>query len=293
MAKRISLLLISFFSLLSPLCAAASSLLIFAGAASKPPAEEIIKIFAQQKRVKVDITFGGSGFVLAQMKIAQKGDLYFPGSSDFMEKAKREKLIYAESEKIIAYLLPAINVPRGNPKQIKALRDLAKPRLRIGIADPETVCVGTYAVEVIERNLPAEEKERVRKNIVAMVESCEKTANIVALKSVDAVIGWDVFAKWDPQRIETVFLPPEEIPRLGYLPIAVSSFTKNRRLAEELLIFFASPIAQNIFRKHGYLTTIEEAQKFTKADVPVGGEYILPESWQRKGITRINLQGKK
>lgn len=294
MTKKISWLLIIWSLFLSShLYAAESSLLVFAGAASKPAAEEIIKIFSQEKRVKVDITFGGSGFVLAQMKIAQKGDLYFPGSSDFMEKAKREKLVYPESERIIAYLLPALNVPRGNPKQIKSLRDLAKPGLRIGIADPETVCVGTYAVEVIERNLAGEEKERVRKNIVAMVESCEKTANIVALKSVDVVIGWEVFGKWDPQRIETVLLRPEEIPRLGYLPVGISSFTKNRRLAEELLIFFTSPIAQNIFRKHGYLTTVEEAKKFAIPHVPVGGEYALPKYWLRKGIFRIHSKGEK
>lgn len=259
------------------------NLLIFAGAASKPPAEEIIKIFSQEKKVKVDITFGGSGFVLAQMKIAQRGDLYFPGSSDFMEKAKRENLVYGPTEKIIAYLLPAINVPRGNPKQIKRLRDLAKPGRRIGIADPETVCVGTNAVEVIEKNLAGEEKERFRQNIVAMVESCEKTANIVALRSVDAVLGWEVFAKWDPQRIETVLLRPEEIPRLGYLSIAVSTFTKNRKLAEDLLAFITSPIAQKIFQKHGYLTTVEETKKFTLAHVPIGGEYIIPAGWKRRG----------
>ena len=233
--------------------------------------------------MKVDITFGGSKFVLAQMKIARRGDLYFPGSSDFMEKAKRENLVYGPTEKIIAYLLPAINVPRGSPKQIKNLRDLTKPGLRVGMADPETVCVGTYAVEVIEKNLGGDEKERLRRNIVAMVESCEKTANSVALRSVDAVLGWEVFTKWDPPRIETVLLRPEEIPRLGYLPIAVSTFTQNRKLAEDLLAFFTSPIAQKIFQRYGYLTTAEETKKSTLAHVPIGGEYIIPAGWKRRG----------
>ena len=100
------------FSLLPPSLLHASSvpLLVFAGAASKPPAEEAARIFTQKEGIEVNITFGGSGFVLSQMKLARKGDVYFPGSSDFMEKAKKEKLVFPGTERIVAYLIPAINV---------------------------------------------------------------------------------------------------------------------------------------------------------------------------------------
>ncbi len=57
-------------------------ILIFAGAASKPATEEVIKIFNDKFGIPVDVSFGGSGFVLSQMKLTKKGDLYFPGSSD-------------------------------------------------------------------------------------------------------------------------------------------------------------------------------------------------------------------
>ena len=43
-------------------------LLIFAGAASKPAAEEVAKVFQNKTGILVDIIFGGSGFVLSQMK---------------------------------------------------------------------------------------------------------------------------------------------------------------------------------------------------------------------------------
>lgn len=130
-----------------PLLASSDSLMIFAGAASKPPTEEVARIYKQKKGVGVQVTFGGSGFVLSQMNLARRGDVYFPGSSDFMEKAKREGLVFPETERIIAYLIPAINVQKSNPKKIESLKDLLKPGLRLAIADPESVCVGTYAVE--------------------------------------------------------------------------------------------------------------------------------------------------
>src|SRR4030042_1941640 len=93
-------------------------ILIFAGAASKPATEEAVRLFHEKSGITVDVIFGGSGFVLSQMKLSKKGDIYFPGSSDFMEMAKKEGLVFPESEKIIVYLIPAINVQRGNPKEI-------------------------------------------------------------------------------------------------------------------------------------------------------------------------------
>ncbi len=265
----------------SPLLASSGSLMIFAGAASKPPTEEVAKIYKQKRGGEVQVTFGGSGFVLSQMKLARKGDVYFPGSSDFMEKAKREGLVFPDTERIVAYLIPAINVQKGNPHSIHSLKDLLKPGIRLAIADPDRVCVGTYAVEVIEKNLNSEERALFRKNLVTTVESCEKTANIISLKGVDAVIGWEVFRHWDSERIETVFLKPEEVPRIGYIPAAVSRFTRNRSQAEQFVSFLISSEAKGIFKRHGYLMTIEEAKKYALPSTPVGGEYLLPMGWRR------------
>jgi molybdate transport system substrate-binding protein len=255
-------------------------LLIFAGAASKPATEEVTHFFQKESGISVNILFGGSGFVLAQMKLARKGDLYFPGSSDFMEKAKKENLVFPESEKIVVYLIPAINVQKGNPKGIHSLRDLTKKGTRVAIANPEFVCVGTYAIEIIEKNLSPSEKEDFKRNLVNYTESCEKTANAISLKAVDAVLGWRVFQYWDPERIETVYLKPGEIPRIGYVPIAISRFTQDRRIAQGFIDFLFSSQGKAIFRKYHYLMEAQEARQFTRPDTPVGGEYVLPNEWR-------------
>jgi molybdate transport system substrate-binding protein len=255
-------------------------LLIFAGAASKPATEEAVKTFQEKTGLSVDIIFGGSGFVLSQMKLAKKGDLYFPGSSDFMELAKKENAVFPETEKKIVYLIPAINVQKGNPKGIDSLKDLTKDGVRVAVANPEMVCVGTYAVEIIEKNFTPSEKERFKKNLVNYTESCEKTANVISLKAVDAVIGWRVFHYWDPERIETVYLKPEEVPRIGYIPIAISKFTRDKTLAQKFVDFLSSPQGRAIFQKYHYLMNLEEAYRFVRPNTPVGGEYFLPNEWR-------------
>ena len=259
-------------------------LLVFAGAASKPATEGVVKIFKEKTGIAVDVIFGGSGFVLSQMKLAKKGDIYFPGSSDFMEMAKKEGLVFPESGKIIVYLIPAINVQRGNPKEIHSLKDLTRDGVRVAIANPEMVCVGTYAVEIIEKNLAPSEKEKFKKNLVNYTESCEKTASVISLKAVDAVIGWEVFQYWDPDRIETILLKPNAISRIGYIPIAISRFTEDKIAAQEFIDFLLSSRGKAAFQKYHYLMDLQEARRFTKPDTPVGGEYLLPEEWKMKGL---------
>ena len=259
-------------------------LLVFAGAASKPATEDSVKIFKEKTGTAVDIIFGGSGFVLSQMKLAKKGDIYFPGSSDFMEMAKKEGLVFPESEKIIVYLIPAINVQRGNPKEIHSLKDLTQGGVRVAIANPEMVCVGTYAVEIVEKNLTPSEKEKFKKNLVNFTESCEKTASVISLKAVDAVIGWEVFQYWDPDRIETILLKPDAISRIGYIPIAISRFTEDKIAAQKFIDFLLSSHGKATFQKYHYLMDIQEARRFTKPDTPVGGEYLLPDKWKMQGL---------
>jgi ABC-type molybdate transport system substrate-binding protein len=53
---------------------AGQRLMVFAGAASKPATEEAAKAFEKKTGIKVDLTFGGSGYVLSQMMFLSLGD---------------------------------------------------------------------------------------------------------------------------------------------------------------------------------------------------------------------------
>jgi molybdate transport system substrate-binding protein len=252
---------------------------VFVGAASKPATEDAVARFEKKTGAKLEVHFGGSGMMLSQMKLSGRGDIYFPGSSDYMELAKKEGVVDASSEQRVVYLVPAINVQRGNPRGIKGLDDLGKPGIRVGIARPDTVCVGLYAVELLETTKMT---ERVKPNIVTHAESCEKAAQLVSLQSVDAVLGWRVFEHWDEEKIETVSLPREQVTRIGYIPIAIGRSARDPELAGAFILFLMSPEGQAIFEKWGYLASAEEArEKYALPTTPVGGEWTLPDVWTR------------
>jgi molybdate transport system substrate-binding protein len=255
---------------------------MYAGSASQPPAEEAIQLFEEKTGIKIEVTFGGSGKVLSEMKLAKQGDLYFPGSSDYMEKAKKDGDVIPDTQAIVTYLVPAINVQKGNPHNIQTLKDLTRPGIKVAIANPETVCVGLYAVEIIEMNFSPAEKEAFKANLLNYTESCEKTATAISLKQVDAVIGWSVFEHWDPEKIQTIPLAASQIPRVGYIPIAVASYTKKQAAAQQFIDFLVSKEGQAIFAKYGYFATPEEAIASIGEAKPVGGEYTLPADWVNK-----------
>ena len=255
---------------------AGKQLELFVGSASQPATEEAAKAFEAKTGCEMALHLGGSGKMLSSMVLGKRGDLYFPGSSDFMAKAKRRGEVLPHTEKTIVYLLPAINVPNENPKGIQKLDDLAKPGVRVGIAVPDTVCVGLYAVEVLTANGLA---AKVKPNIVTYAESCAKTAQIVALDQADAVLGWRVFHYWKPDLVTTIMLAPEQIPRIGYIPIAISRYCKEPAVAQAFIDFLLGEEGKAIFRKWHYLASVDEARKFTRPDTPVGGEWKLPEGW--------------
>jgi molybdate transport system substrate-binding protein len=75
------------------------------------------------------------------------------------------------------------------------------------------------------------------------------------------------------------YLKPEQIPRLSYIPGAISTFTEGKESARKFLDFLASPQGQKIFSEWGYIATENEARSFAP-EAKIGGEYKLPETYE-------------
>ncbi|MCK5683885.1 extracellular solute-binding protein [bacterium] len=275
------IIILSLLICISFVNASDDTLMIMVGAASKPAAEELIEAYTKKTGIKIDASYGGSGVLLTQLQLAKKGDLYFPGSIDFIDKAKSLDLIYPETVTPVVYLVPAINVHKGNPHKIHSLKDLCKPGLRIILGNPECVCLGVFAVELAETRFSKDEMIAFRKNIINYTTSCSKVATSISLKSADAVIGWNVFKYWDPKRIESIKLSPDELIRVSYLSIAITKYCKNRKLAQDFISFMTSNEGMKYFSKFKYFTTSKDALDFVGKKIPVGGKtYELPDSWK-------------
>jgi len=252
------------------------SILVFCGAANKPAMEEIARLFEKKTGVRVEILLGGSGGLLYQIEKSERGEIYIPGSPDYIIIGERKGLLIPDSDRFVAYLIPAIITPADNPAGIHSLSDLGRPGVKVGMGTPETVCLGLYGIELLVKNglLAA-----VMNNVVTMGGSCSRTANLTALGNVDAIIGWRVFHFWNPERMKYIPIAPDKIPRISYIPIAIPVYTRDRELSNQFIDFVLSPMGRSIYHKYGYITSREKALKFAP-HARIGGEYILPEEYR-------------
>ncbi len=253
------------------------TLLFFCGSAVKVPMDEIVTAYERERGIKILVNYGGSGSLLSQMQLARKGDVYLSGSPDYISIGDRKNLLIKGTDRKVAYLIPAIIVPKGNPARIRTLDDLARPGVRVGMGNPETVCLGLYAIELFQHNRLL---APVLKNAVVFAKSCEDTAMLAVLGKVDAILGWDVFASWNPRELEWIRLPSDAIPRIAYVAIAIPVYAKDRGLSQEFVNYVTGPQAKKIFEKWGYLTD-ERLAKDLAPRARIGGEYKLPEEYYR------------
>jgi len=224
---------------------------VFAGAASKPALVELGPMYEAKTGVKVSITFGGSGAVLTQFSQEQYGDVYIPGSDDFMDKAEKKGAVLPETRTVLVYLVPAICVAKGNPKNIGELKDLAKSDVRVVLGQPKSVCLGDIADDALTQTAL---KEKVTPRVASYASSCEEVLNQLLLGEADAIIGWDVFARQQPEKVEMIPLP-KELARPRNIPASVTKWSKQPEEAKAFIEYLTSAEAQGVFSERGYTVT--------------------------------------
>ncbi len=222
------------------------ALVIFAGAASQPATMEAVALYKRLYGVPVECTFGGSGAVLNQVRMEQYGDIYLPGSNEYMDVAEKDGLVLPKTRRVICRLAPAICVASGNPLGIRGVADLARPGLRLTIGDPGSVCLGRIAVDAFRR---AGISDKVRSNIVTYASDCQQIINLIRLGEVDAAVGYAVFGRQSPDLLDVILI---EGGAAVNIPAAVIVYSKRPQEAQRLVDFLAGPQGKEIFRKHGY-----------------------------------------
>ncbi|HQK93099.1 MAG TPA: substrate-binding domain-containing protein [Armatimonadota bacterium] len=222
-------------------------LLLFCGAGLRLPAEDLITEFKAKTGIAVRPTFTGSGCLLAQITIGETGDLYMPGEDYYMAMAAERG--YVTDQRIVAYFVPVIMVQRGNPHNIRGLRDLMKPGVRVGIGEPKACAIGDFTPKVLRANgISPEEFER---NVSAHFATAPELGNAMKIQAVDAVIQWDSLASLYLDAVDVVPIPTDE-KTISPVPLGTLRFSKHPEEAKRFLDFVSGPDGKAIFAKHSY-----------------------------------------
>lgn len=224
------------------------SLFVYSGAGFRLPIEEAARVFEERFGIHVDATFAGSGCLLAQAELAGNGDVFIPGELHYLEKA-RERGVAGRGVSL-AFLRPIILVREGNPFHVADLRDLARPGLRLGLGDPQSVAVGLAAERWLSASLDAATRAAVLERVTTRALNVNELGSQLALGALDAAIVWDATAPLFPNL--TTIAPVSSLAHRTIVTGAVLSSSRHPENAGRFLSFLSEEDGRAIFRRFGY-----------------------------------------
>ena len=228
-------------------------LLLYCGAGIRPAADEIVKAFEAKHGTTVECTYDGSERLLASIKLSGVGDVYMPGDVHYVEQATDQGLV--TSHRNACYFIPVILVQKGNPKSVRALHDLTREGLDVGLGNPEYCAIGRKTLKLFEKNgiAPADVDKNVRFKSVTVND----LGNHIKLGQLDAVIVWDAMAAYFADSGDVVAIPQEKNV-ISTVAAGILKSSQQPELAEKLVEFIASDEGKAIFRKHNFTTQLPQ-----------------------------------
>ena len=199
--------------------------------------------------IRVLFNFGASGMLVQQLARGAPVDVLATADLESMDRAESQRLIVQSSRANFAANKLVVVTPEDSRLQIDTLGDLTKPDVqRIAIGTPETVPVGRYAKEVLEKaGLWTELSPKF-----IFTQNVRQSLNYVFRGEVNAgfVYASDVTAS--PVKVRTALQLATERPIL--YPVAATKGFGNERRALDFIAFVRSPQGQAILTKYGFLT---------------------------------------
>ena len=196
---------------------------------------------------------------MSQMILSGSGDVYIAPDQNFMDMAVEKGAIDPVTVDVLAYMIPVIAVPKGNPMNLNTLEDLARPGIRVAVTRAETTLLGNYAPEIFEK---AGLIEAIDSNIVTEAARPDSLITMLIMGQVDAGIVWHFYQNQNPDEIEVINLTPEQLTGIGEMQAAVSTYSQDRKSAQQFIDFMISADGENIFRNLGYFVDAEEVKQY-------------------------------
>lgn len=221
-------------------------LLVYCGAGMREPMEEVATAFTRETGVGVNFNFAGSNTLLSQMELTELGDVYMPGATYYFEAADEKGLI--DRSHLVAYHVPIIVTPKGNPAHITCLDDLATPGMKVELGDPGACAIGKLCNKLLDNNGI---RDDVEANVVARGATVNELVVHTSLGQVDASIIWEDL--YNEKKMDRIDIPAEK-NIVKVIPIGSLTFSKHPDEADEFIDFVVSDTGAEIFEEFGFST---------------------------------------
>ena len=231
------------------------TLTIFAAASLTGAFQEIGKNYeTANPGVKVSFNFAGSQILRTQLEQGALADVFASADHMNMDLIISENLVAANTYQDFVSNQLIVILPPGNPAKVQALGDLAKPNLKLVLADA-SVPAGNYARQVLlnmskDPMYGADFSVKVLKNVVSNETDVKQVVAKVELGEADAGIVYTSDAIADPN-LATISIP-DKFNVIASYPIAILSSALEPNLAAAFVAYVLSPAGRTILIKWGF-----------------------------------------
>jgi len=219
-------------------------LTLFAGSMLRPAIEETVTGFEQREGVHVSRVYNGCGILVAQMQAGQRPDAYFACDREFMTMVPDlfpAPVDVSENELVIL-------VPKGNPKQISGLSDLARKGLRIGIGHEKQCAMGWLTQNTLKEGGVQQE---VMQNVTVQTPTGDMLVNQLRTGSLDAAVVYLSNAAGAGEEVDAIRIQGLECA-VATQPFAVSKETRFPQLTARLFERLCSAESRDSFEAEGF-----------------------------------------
>jgi molybdate transport system substrate-binding protein len=204
----------------------------------------------------VTFNFGGSSALRAQLEQGASGDVFASADTNQMGLAKTSGVV-ASGGTVFAHNRLVVIVPKANPGGIATLQDLARSGVKIVLADT-TVPAGKYARAFLtaasaDPAYGSDYSDKVLANVVSNASNVGEVASAVQLGEADAGVVYvtDVTATLAPD-VTTIAIP-DNVNQIATYPIAVTTNSGAKTVAQAFIDFVTSSEGQDILTSHGFI----------------------------------------
>ncbi|MTH45143.1 molybdate ABC transporter substrate-binding protein [Intestinirhabdus alba] len=228
------------------LFAAAADLHLYAGAGLRAPVDEIIARFEKETGHRVTVEYGGSGQILTRVQLTRRGDLFLPGSADYVDKLSAEGLVSAAFPLVLH--TPVMAVRKDKAAGITTFAQLAESQLKLGMGDPKAIALGKSGEKLLALTGYG---ESLREKVVVRTATIKQLVVYLLNGDVDAAVIGRTDAVNNSDTLVILPTPagtPQEIATLALLQS--SQHPEEARLLAD---YFAAAPAIKVFTDRGYL----------------------------------------
>jgi molybdenum ABC transporter molybdate-binding protein len=220
-------------------------LLVYCAAGMKLPVESSARAYEEEYGVPVQLQFGGSQTLLANVEVSNQGDLYIPADDEYLDKARARNLL---SEVIPLARLSAVVAVRKGQAETASLTEMLRAKTTFAQANPDAAAIGKVTRDHLRKQGLW---DSLHQATVVYKPTVVDVANDVKVGTVRAGIIWDALALQYPD------LELRTVPELSKATATVSVSVLRSSSQPTAALRFARYLAARDrgaqhFKQHGF-----------------------------------------